>query len=90
MWPFNKKLSQDKVEGVEIISQKPSDGIISTILDERFEGYVAYQWVNWASEQIGEQPKYFIGYPMTPRSLWVLYEGCRIYVEGTKNDTNAN
>lgn len=86
MWPFDKKLSQDKLKGVSIISQKPSDGVISVILSEKFEGCIPCQWVNWASEQIGEQPKYFIGYPMTPRSLWVLYEGCRIYVEGTKND----
>jgi len=69
---------------------KPPDGVIDHILNERFSGVVARQWVNWASEQIGEEPKYFSGYPMTVRSLWVLYEGCRIYVEGTKNERSTN
>ena len=91
MWPFKKKPPNqpDIVEKVPE-SVKPPDIVIDLILTENFSGNIARQWVNWASEQLGEQPKYFIGYPMTPRSVWVLYEGCRVYVEGTKNEPKSN
>ena len=71
---------------------KPADGIIHTILqeEEEFVGYVPYEWINWAALILGEEQKYFSGHPMTIKSLWILYEGCRLYVESTKTGGNLD
>lgn len=65
---------------------KPSDDVINSVLDESFRGMIARQWVNWAAEQIGEDKKYYYGYPMSIKSLWVFYEGCRVYSENKGRD----
>lgn len=78
--PPSKELSDEQFAKVSD-AVKPSDDVIDSILNETFNGAVARQWVNWAAEQIGEEKKYFMGHPMTAKSIWVLYEGCRVYKE---------
>jgi len=78
--PPSKEVPEEYLAKVSEVV-KPADDVIDSILNETFNGVVARQWVNWAAEQIGEEKKYFMGYPLTPRSLWVLYEGCRVYKE---------
>ena len=79
MWPFKEavvKVPKDVVESVPE-SVKPTEQIIDDILDERFVGPIARQWVNWAAGELGLPQKYYVGHPMTVQSIWVLYEACR-------------
>lgn len=78
-WPFKTKT---KVP-VPIVpeSVKPPDSVIDTILSDSLVGSIAWQWVNWAAEEIGMPTKYHIEHPITVQSLWVLYEACRRHKE---------
>lgn len=58
---------------------KPADAVIDDILEERYSGHVPAQWVNWAASQIDMPMKYTYCHPITIKSTWVLYEGCRVY-----------
>lgn len=80
--PPSKELSDQQLALAKVSDAvKPTDEVIDSILNETFNGVVARQWVNWAAEQIGEEKKYFMGHPMTAKSIWVLYEGCKVYKE---------
>lgn len=77
-WLFKK--SKDETKYIpKIESVKPSEDFIDSILNETYNGAIPYQYVNWAAEQIGEEVKYHYYYPITPKSLWVLFEGCKKY-----------
>jgi hypothetical protein len=67
---------------------KPSDAFIDSILLETFTGVIPRQFVNWAATLIGMPAKYTVGHPMTPKSLWVLYEGCKKYKENKDEDSD--
>ena len=82
MWPFRKTTPLPEV--VLPVSVKPSDLVIQDILDERYHGYIPAQWVNWAASQIDMPMKYTYTHPITIKSTWVLYEGCRVYLENSK------
>lgn len=60
---------------------RPSDAVIDAVLDESMVGSVARQWVNWAASVLGMPEKYGPCHPMTVQSIWVFYEGCRVYKE---------
>ena len=65
-------------------SVKPHGEVIEAILSG--DVYITptpivAQYINWAAEQIGEEAKYTTLSPVTPKSMWVLYEGCRAYKE---------
>jgi len=90
MWPFKKK--PKVVEYYEVIPEPilpesvlPSDSVIDAILNESLpsnvNGAIARQWVNWAAEELGMPPKYYMGHPITVQSFWVLYEACRRHKE---------
>lgn len=71
-------------EEPKIESVKPSDEVIEAILAGDVYGIpipIIAQHVNWAAQQIGEEVKYTPFSPVTPKSMWVLYEGCRVYKE---------
>ena len=81
MWPF-KKQKTDKPELKPVVtSSKPSDEEIDDILSERCSVYIPCQYVNWACEYLGYEPKYFCGHPITMKSGWILYEACKRYKE---------
>lgn len=83
MWPFNKESFAD-LPSVVPMSVKPPDGVIEHILQESWCGNIPAQWCNWAAEQLGEPQKYLCGQLYTVKSFWVLYEGCKLYKESTR------
>lgn len=83
-WLFHSKPVEYKEPKPE--SAKPSDEVIEAILSGDIymnPTPVVAQYINWAAEQIGEEAKYTAFSPVTPKSMWVLYEGCRVYKEET-------
>lgn len=81
MWPFKDKTTKIYKEDLEnssvAESVRPTDQIIDDILNNRFSGMIARQWVNWAAGELGLPQKYYSGHPMTVHSVWILYEACR-------------
>ena len=61
----------------------PPESVIDAILNEGYTGCIPAQWVNWAASQINMPMKYTYNHPITIKSTWVLYEGCRVYKKST-------
>ena len=85
MWPFKSKHRQEAPVQVTIGSIKPSECFIESVYNETFYGVIPYQYVNWAAEQLSLEKTYTFNSPMSPKSMWVLYEACKRYQEEMKD-----
>lgn len=46
------------------------------------------QYINWAACYLGLKDRYSTGNRITVRSMWILYEACRQYLESKAKEEN--